>query len=64
MLHHSLIEHVKSSVLIFQIKEIKLAVFNHTNTKSIIKEYIRTKKSQGIVTDEKRSMAMTNIMKW
>ena len=36
--HHSLIEHVNSAGLIVQIKEIKVAVFNHINTKAIINE--------------------------
>ena len=43
LLHDSLIEHVKSAGLIVQIKKIKVAVFNQTNTKSIIKEALRTK---------------------
>ena len=41
--HHSLIEYVKSSGLIVQGKEIKVAVFNQTNKKSIIKEALRKK---------------------
>ena len=44
VLHHSLIEHVKSSGFIVKSKEIKVAVFNHTNTKLIIKEALRTKR--------------------
>ena len=35
--HHSIIEHIKSAGLIVQSKEIKVAVFNQNNTKSIIK---------------------------
>ena len=46
VLHHSLIEHVKSEGLIVQIKEIKVAVFNHTNTKEIINEDLRKKLSR------------------
>ena len=61
MSHHSFIEHVKSACLIVQIKEIKVAVFNQTNTKAIIKEAIRTKHSQVRVKDEKRDMAMTDM---
>ena len=34
--HHSIIEHVKISGLIVQNKEIKMALFNQTNTKEII----------------------------
>ena len=34
--HHSIIEHVKRSGLIVQNKEIKMALFNQTNTKEII----------------------------
>ena len=37
MSHHSFIEHVKSADFIVQTKEIKVSVFNQTNTKSIIK---------------------------
>ena len=59
--HHNCIEYVKSAGLIVQSKEIKVAVFNHTNTKATIKEALKTKNSQGRVTDEKRSMAMTNM---
>ena len=59
--HHSFIKHVKNSGLIAQIKEIKVAVFNQTNTKEIIKEVLRIKKSQGRVVDEKKSTAMTNM---
>ena len=59
--HHGIIEHVKISGLIVKIKEIKVAVFNQTNTKAIIKEALRTKKSQVRVKDEKQSMAMTNM---
>ena len=36
--NHSLIEHVKRAGFIVQSKEIKVAVFNQTNTKAIIKE--------------------------
>ena len=60
-LHHSFIEHVKSTGLIVQSKEIKVAVFNQINKTQIIKEDIRTKKSQGRVIYEKRAMAMTNM---
>ena len=38
VLHYSLIEHVYSEGLIDQIKEIKVAVFNQTNIKAIIKK--------------------------
>ena len=38
-----------------------MAVFNQTNTKAIIKEALRTKKSQGRAIDEKQYMAMTNM---
>ena len=46
--------------MIVQSKEIKVAVLNQTNIKSIIEESPRTKNIQGRVTDDKRSMAMTN----
>ena len=46
VLHHSLVEHVKSAGLIFLNKEIKVAVLNHTNKKSIIKEAIRKKRAK------------------
>ena len=61
MSHHSFIEHVKSADFIVQIKEIKVSVFNQTNTKSIIKYALGKKHSQRTVTDEKRSMTITNI---
>ena len=61
VLHHNLIEHVESAGLIVQSKEIKVAVFNQTNTKAIIKEALRTKNIQGRVTDEKLVMSMTNM---
>ena len=61
MSHHSLIEHVKSAFFIVQSKEIKLAISNHTNKKSIIKKALRTKNSQGRVTDKKQYIAMTNM---
>ena len=43
VLHNSLIDYFNSEALIVQIKEIKVAVFNHTNTKSILKEDLRNK---------------------
>ena len=58
---HSLIEHVKSAGLVIQIKEIKVAVFNQTNTKAMIKEALITNKIQGIMVDGKRAMAMNNM---
>ena len=61
MLHHSFIGHVNSATLIVQIKEIEVAVFNHTNIKSIIKEALITKNIQGRVTYEIQYMAMTNM---
>ena len=61
MLHHSLIENVKSEGLIVQSKEIKVAIFIHTNKKAIIKESLRTKNSQGRVTDKKQYISMTNM---
>ena len=61
VLHTSLIEHFKGECLIVQVKEIKLVGFNQTNTKAITKEALRTKNSQGRVTDKKRYMAMTNM---
>ena len=61
MSHHSLIEHVKSACFIVQSKEIKLAISNHTNKKSIIKKALRTKNSQGRVTDKKQYISMTNM---
>ena len=61
MSHLSLIKHVKSAGFIVPSKEIKVAVFHQKNTKTIIKEALRTKKSWGIATDEKQLMAMTNM---
>ena len=58
--HNSLIEHVNSAGLIVQSKEIKVAIFNHTNKKATIKEAIRTKKGQGRVVDI-FFIAMTNM---
>ena len=37
VLHHSLVKHVNSVGSIVQSKEIKVAVFNHINTKAIIR---------------------------
>ena len=59
--HCSLIKHVKIAGLIVPSKEIKVAVFHQTNTKTIIKETLRTKKSQVRAAYEKRLIAMTNI---
>ena len=59
--HCSLIKHVKIAGLIVPSKEIKVAVFHQTNTKTIIKETLITKKSQLRAADEKRLIAMTNI---
>ena len=61
MSHHSIVEQINSADLIVQSKEIKVADFNQTNTKAIIKEALRTKKSQVRVKDEKQSMAMNNM---
>ena len=61
MLHHSLIEHVKSAGFIVQSKEIKLSISNQTNTKAIMNDALRTKKSQGRLTDKKHYIAMTNM---
>ena len=57
----SLIVHVKSSVLIVPSKDINFSVFHQTNTKTIIKEALREKKSQGRATDEKLVVAITNM---
>ena len=59
--HHGLIEQIKIAGLIVQSKEIKVAVFNQTNTILIVNEALRTKNIQGRVTDEKRSIAITNM---
>ena len=61
MSHHSLIEYFKRAGLIVQSREIKVVLFNQTNTKSIINEALRTKHGQVIVTDDKRSISMNNM---
>ena len=47
--------------MVVQSKEIKVAVFNQTNTKAIIKEALRTKNIQRRVADEKQFMAVINM---
>ena len=61
VLRHSLIEHIRKIVFIIQNIEIKVLVFNQTNIKINNKGGSKKKKIQGIVTDEKGSIAMTNM---
>ena len=61
MSHRILIKHVKRVGLIVPIKEIKFVLFHHTNTKTIINEALITKKIKLRATDEKWSMAITNM---
>ena len=42
--HHSIIGHVQSADVIVKIKEIKVGVFNQTNTEAIIKEALIKKR--------------------
>ena len=60
MSHYSLVDNVESAGLIVPSREIKVAVFNQTNKKTLIKGDLITKNSQQRATDDKLEMAMTN----
>ena len=61
MSYYSLIDSVESAGSIVPSREIKVAVFNQTNKKKLIKEDLITKNSQQRATDDKLEMAMTNL---